>query len=44
MKVLKQKRGIMTSYGDFFKGVIAGVIVGAILTYLITKGNISLPW
>jgi len=44
LKIFKQKRGIMTSFGDFFKGVIAGLIVGGILAYLIVKEIIPLPW
>lgn len=37
------KKGFMISPGDFFKGLILGLIVGAAVVYLGSKGIIPIP-
>ncbi len=44
LSILKGKRGMMTSWEDFFKGLLFGIITGAVLLYLIIKGIIPLPF
>lgn len=36
------KKGFITSYADWFKGLIGGFILGALLMYLIAKGIIPI--
>ena len=37
------KKAIMM-WGDFFKGLIVGFIIGAVVVYLGTKGIIPIPF
>lgn len=37
-------KGFVTSYIDWFKGFIGGLILGILLTYLVAKGIIPLAF
>ncbi|MBI3051087.1 hypothetical protein HYY74_01380 [Candidatus Woesearchaeota archaeon] len=38
------KKGYIVSYGDWFKGLLIGVIVGAALVYFFMSGVVKLPF
>ncbi|MEK6869774.1 MAG: hypothetical protein AABX74_06060 [Nanoarchaeota archaeon] len=38
------KKGFIMSPGDFIKGLIVGLIVGAVVVYLGSKGIIPIPF
>jgi hypothetical protein len=38
------KKAMFVSPGDFVKGLIVGLIVGAVVVYLGTKGIIPIPF
>lgn len=40
---MKGKRGYIISYADWLKGFIIGLVVGAIITYLLTAGIVKMP-
>ena len=42
--MLNNKKGLMVSPGDFFKGLIVGIIVGGAIVYLGTTGVIQIPF
>lgn len=42
--MLNNKKGFMVSPGDFFKGLIVGIIVGGAIVYLGTTGVIPIPF
>lgn len=42
MKLFNNKKGFIQSYGDLFKGFIIGLVIGAIIIYLMHKGIIPI--
>ena len=42
--MFKSKKGFIMSPGDFVKGLIIGLIVGAVVVYLGTSGIIPIPF
>ena len=38
------KKAFMVSPGDFFKGLILGIVIGAVVIFLGTKGIIPIPF
>ena len=42
--MFKNKKGFMVSPGDFFKGLIVGIIVGGVIVYLGTTGVIPITF
>jgi hypothetical protein len=36
------KKAIMTSPADWFKGLVVGFVIGVVLTYLIAKGIVPI--
>jgi len=40
---LFNKKAYITDFGDFFKGIVLGFIIGAVLIYLAAKGYIGIP-
>ncbi|MEK6967859.1 MAG: hypothetical protein AABX51_04465 [Nanoarchaeota archaeon] len=40
---MREKRGYILSPADLLKGILIGLIIGAILTYLFMKGFIPNP-
>jgi len=42
--MFKDKKAFLISPGDFFKGILVGIIIGAAVVYLGTKGIIPIPF
>jgi len=42
--MFKSKKGFIMSPGDFIKGLVIGIIVGAVIVYLGARGIIPLPF
>tara|TARA_Y100000310_G_C20378239_1_gene666800 strand:+ start:645 stop:776 length:132 start_codon:yes stop_codon:yes gene_type:complete len=42
--MFKNKKAFIMSPGDFIKGLIIGVIIGAVVIYLGSKGIIPIPF
>ena len=38
------KKAFMVSPGDFFKGLILGIVIGAVVIFLGAKGIIPIPF
>lgn len=42
--MLESKKATITIWGDFFQGLIVGLIIGIVVIYLGAKGIIPLPF
>ncbi|MBI2142067.1 hypothetical protein HYU15_01080 [Candidatus Woesearchaeota archaeon] len=43
MNTKRGKKGYIISYGDWFKGMLIGVIVGGAIVYLFMTGLLKVP-